>query len=107
MNIAEKILTLIPNARFTVWAEMPPFPPEPGRTRFSQNGVVIDWDESVAAIPVDADITAAPPAVLFDKANFDNLSKEIKALGLVVANFTGKTPAQTKAAFQIAFNSLP
>jgi len=46
------------------------------------------------------------PPIPFDYSNFDNLDKSLKAIGLVIANFTGKTPAQVKAAFLIAYQSL-
>lgn len=47
----------------------------------------------------------SPPAI--DWSNVDNHSKAIRAIGLMIANFTGKTPAQVKAAFITAWNALP
>lgn len=48
-----------------------------------------------------------PLSVPPDMSNIDNLPKAIRAIGLMIANFTGKTPAQVKAAFLTAYNSLP
>ena len=42
-----------------------------------------------------------------DHSDLDNLQKQLKALGLVVAAWGGKTPAQLKTAFKTAYDSLP
>ena len=46
-----------------------------------------------------------PPPI--DFADVDNVEKALKALGLVCAAWNGKTPAQLKAAFKTAWDSLP
>ena len=43
----------------------------------------------------------------FDFSNIDNLDKTFRAIGLMIANFTGKTPAQVKQAYLNAWNALP
>ena len=47
------------------------------------------------------------PKPPIDFSNVDNAEKALKALGLVVAAWNGKTPAQLKAAFKTAWGSLP
>ena len=42
-----------------------------------------------------------------DFSDVDNVEKSLKALGLVVATWNGKTPAQLKTAFKAAWDSLP
>jgi hypothetical protein len=49
---------------------------------------------------------AEPPAAEPDRADVDNTDKALKALGLVLAAWTNHTPAQLKAAFRQAWNSL-
>lgn len=46
-----------------------------------------------------------PPPI--DFSNIDNVEKALKALGLVMASWNGKTTAQLKTAFTTAWNSLP
>ena len=46
-----------------------------------------------------------PPSPI-DISNIDNLSRIMKALGLLVAQYAGKTPAQVKADFKTIFDSL-
>lgn len=48
-----------------------------------------------------------PPPAPIDLSDLDNLEKTIKAIGLTIAALTGKTPAQVKAAFKTAWQSLP
>jgi len=47
------------------------------------------------------------PKPPIDFSDVDNVEKALKALGLVVAAWNGKTPAQLKAAFKTAWESLP
>jgi len=54
-------------------------------------------------IPQPADPEPAPT----DFSDVDNIEKALKALGLVVATWNGKTPAQLKAAFKAAWDTLP
>ena len=51
--------------------------------------------------PKDADPTP------IDQSDLDNIAKQIKALALVTAQWNGKTNAQLRAAFKVAFDSLP
>jgi hypothetical protein len=48
-----------------------------------------------------------PDPAPIDFSDVDNVEKALKALGLVVAAWNGKTPAQLKAAFKAAWDSLP
>lgn len=48
-------------------------------------------------------LAAKPP---IDLSNVDNIEKSLKALGLVMASWNGKTPAQLKTAFKTAWESL-
>jgi len=48
-----------------------------------------------------------PPPAPIDLSDFDNVEKAIKAMGLVIAQFANKTPAQVRAAFKQAWDSLP
>ena len=52
---------------------------------------------------------AAPKPVeqMPDLSDSDNLDKAFKAVMLVVAAWSGKTPAQARAAFKAAWDSLP
>lgn len=52
-------------------------------------------------------VLAFVPPIVIDFSNIDNQAKVIRAIGLMISNFTGKTPAQVKAAFLAAWNSLP
>jgi hypothetical protein len=64
--------------------------------------VVQDW------IAAGGQIAAAdPPPAPVDFSDVDNVEKAIKALGLVVAQWANKTPAQLKTAFKAAWESLP
>lgn len=47
------------------------------------------------------------PRPPIDFSNVDKVEKALKALGLVVAAWNSKTPAQLKAAFKTAWDSLP
>lgn len=47
------------------------------------------------------------PPVVLDPADSGNLPKAMKALLLVMATWSGKTPVQAKAAFLAAWNALP
>ena len=47
-----------------------------------------------------------PPQPPVDQADINNLERAVKALGLVTATWAGKTPAQLKAAFRTAWESL-
>jgi len=81
------------------------------------NGIIT----AVGQLPVPSNVTVeqmddqdpevlafVPPVVpVVDISNIDNLPKYVRAIGLMIANFTGKTPAQVKAAFLAAYNSLP
>ena len=51
-------------------------------------------------------IEAKDPDPVIDLSDVDQIEKAIKALGLVVAAWSGKTPAQLKAAFKTAWSSL-
>lgn len=53
-------------------------------------------------LPADTSVAAKFPA-----ADIDNLPKVIKAAVLAAAAMSNKTPAQAKAAFIAAWNSLP
>lgn len=53
---------------------------------------------------VIAFLAPRPP---IDFSNVDNVEKALKALGLVIAAWNGKTPAQLKDAFKTAWDSLP
>lgn len=53
---------------------------------------------------VVAFLAPKPP---IDFSDVDNVEKALKALGLVTAAWNGKTPAQLKAAFKTAWDSLP
>jgi hypothetical protein len=59
-----------------------------------------------AATPGNTPQPADPPPPAPDLSVVDNWDGGIRALALVVANFTGKTPAQVKSAFQTAFKAL-
>jgi len=48
-----------------------------------------------------------PPPAPIDLSDFDNVEKAIKAMGLVIAQFANKTPAEVKAAFKAKWDSLP
>lgn len=52
---------------------------------------------------VVAFLAPKPP---IDFSNTDNLEKGLKALGLVMAAWNGKTTAQLKSAFKTAWDSL-
>lgn len=67
-----------------------------------------DWQEyqkwlALGNVPEPADPDPAP----IDFSDVDNVEKALKALGLVVAQWNGKTPAQLKTAFKAAWDSLP
>jgi len=47
------------------------------------------------------------PKPPIDFSDVDQIEKSLKALGLVVAQWTSHTPAQLKAAFKAAWDSLP
>jgi hypothetical protein len=68
----------------------------------------MDWREyqkwlALGNTPDPQDPDPAP----IDFSDVDNVEKALKALGLVVAAWNGKTPAQLKAAFKTAWDSLP
>jgi len=51
---------------------------------------------------------ADPDPVQPDPSDYDNVQdKKMKALALVMAAWSGKTPAQLKAAFKQAYDALP
>jgi len=50
---------------------------------------------------------APPAATVIDGSNIDILSKIEKSLGLLTAQYAGKTPAQAKADFKTIYQSLP
>jgi len=50
---------------------------------------------------------ADPPPPPIDLSDVDNLDKLIKSAVLAAAIMSGKTPAQAKAAFKSAWDSLP
>ncbi len=53
-------------------------------------------------------VDAADPLPLpTDYSNLDNLDKTLRAIGLLIAQYTGKTPAQVKQDFVAKYNSLP
>lgn len=56
--------------------------------------------------PVDPNPPPSSPPFP-DQSNTDNHQRAIKAAMLVMAQWNGKTPAQTKAAFKAAYDSLP
>lgn len=47
------------------------------------------------------------PKPPIDFSNTDNIEKSLKALGLVMASWNNRTPAQLKSAFKAAWDSLP
>lgn len=51
-------------------------------------------------------VESEDPEPVIDMSDVDQIEKAIKALGLVVATWSSKTPAQLKAAFKTAWNSL-
>jgi hypothetical protein len=65
----------------------------------------LDW-QRFQAEGGQADPEDLPPAPI-DFSDVDNVEKALKALGLVVAAWNGKTPAQLKAAFKTAWDQLP
>jgi len=67
-----------------------------------------DWQryqEWVAAgnTPLPAD----PPPAPIDLSNMDNLDKAFRAFGLLISQYTGKSPATVKADFKTIWESLP
>jgi hypothetical protein len=48
-----------------------------------------------------------PPPPPIDLSDLDNLEKAIKALGLVIADVSGRTPLQIKTLFKQKYDSLP
>jgi len=54
----------------------------------------------------NAPVPADPVPTPIDFSDVDSAEKALKALGLVVAAWNGKTPAQLKAAFKAAWDSL-
>lgn len=64
------------------------------------NGGIMLNGNALSALPF------VPPIVL-DPADSGNLPKAMKALLLVMATWSGKTPVQAKAAFLAAWNALP
>ena len=68
------------------------------------------WHAAVVQRWLDEGGVIAPAAdrpAPVDLADVDNVEKALKALGLVVATWTNHSPAQLKAAFRQAWNSLP
>lgn len=57
---------------------------------------------SLGNIPQPADAL-----IINDFSDFNIISKEVKAMGLVIANLTGKTVSELKQLFKTAYNSLP
>jgi len=47
------------------------------------------------------------PQPPIDFSDVDNVEKGLRSLGLVMATWSAKTPAQLKTAFRTAWNSLP
>lgn len=88
------------------WDGVSPSTLLPGRSANLAQDIFVsvgwNWNNGVPTNP----IPPPPPPPPFDFSNLDNLDKTLKAMGLVIANFTGKTPAQTKAAFLTAYQSL-
>lgn len=74
--------------------------PWPNRTWYAEH--IQAWLEAGGTI-AEAAQSPTPP----DMADVDNLEKGLKALGLVMAQWAGKTPAQLKAAFKAAWETLP
>jgi hypothetical protein len=63
------------------------------------------WRQEGGLIRVDASVSAAIDAAL-DKADLNNASRALKALGLLIAQYTGKTPAQVRSDFMAIYKSL-
>ena len=81
-----------------------PLTPPPGYLWVFDENAGRGWTyNGTALVPPPA--TPAPPPI--DFSNVDNVEKALKALGLVCAAWNGKTPAQLKAAFKTAWDSLP
>lgn len=85
-----------------------------GVLRLADNAVIpstidnLDWQKYQSWLaqgntPLPQDPDPSP----IDFSNSDNLEKSLKALGLVVAAWSGKTPAQLRVAFKTAYASLP
>jgi hypothetical protein len=49
---------------------------------------------------------ADPPPVPLDMSDIDNLEKVLRAIGLTIAQVSGRTPAQIKTIFTAAYQSL-
>lgn len=94
--MAYKLRSLPGVVRLADGAIIPPEPTCPGWLAY------LAW---VAAgnEPLPAD----PPPPPIDLSDVDNLERALKALGLVTATWTSHTPAQLKAAFKTAWDSLP
>lgn len=66
---------------------------------------VKEFRQWVAAgnVPQPADPEPTP----LDLSNLDNLEKAIKALGLVIADVSGRTPVQIRTLFKQKYDALP
>ncbi len=91
----------------TEWDGISPSTLPVGRSVASIENVFVDigwlWNGGAPTNPNPSPPPLPPP----DFSNLDNLDKTFRALGLMIANFTGKTPVQVKQAFQSAYQSLP
>lgn len=81
------------------WDGGPNWAPPSGCSARLLNGVVarIGWAWN-GGTPINTDLT--------DYSNTNNIDKTLKALALVMADWTGHTPAQLKAAFKARYDGL-
>lgn len=67
-----------------------------------------DWRRVLEWVAAGNAIAAAdPPPPPLDISDINNLDKALKALGLLIAQYTGKTPAQVRTDFMAIYRGLP
>ena len=89
---------------FTAIAEIPDFALQGDRLIVE---IPVSVSVSVGDLYYNGTFRAPPPFVPVDGSVIDNLSKIEKALGLLTAQYAGKTVAQARADFTTIYQSLP
>lgn len=99
----------------TMWSDVAmPDPPAGGRTVTLDANQLAVFQGLIATpnggIMLNGSVLSAlpfVPIVVPDPSDSGNLPKAMKAMMLVMATWSGKTPVQAKAAFLAAWNALP
>lgn len=90
-----------------IYSSEPKFPPTDQHPDCNRIQIGAFWVDYIGALPTQQEVDAIVNRPPIDRSDMDNIEKSLKALGLVMASWNAKTPAQLKAAFKAAWDSLP